>query len=168
MLCKVLKDFPFSRDGFTTVSAKAGTSPDVPDRLVAGLRREGYLSCVGDKSLDATAENKAVLSAEEQQVMPAFENKAEGSSSVSAAGDESDDVGSTQQASPEPPVADDARNFEARETGRGWFAIGSLAVDGSWVEIEPLRKMRESDAKTFNEMSPADQAEYVKAELESE
>lgn len=44
MLVKVIRDFAFSRDGFRTELAKAGSEVDIPDRLVAGLTAEGFLA----------------------------------------------------------------------------------------------------------------------------
>ena len=43
MRVKILKPFPFSRDGFTTLQSVAGSDEDIPDRLVPGLRREGFV-----------------------------------------------------------------------------------------------------------------------------
>ena len=43
MRVKILKSFPFSRDGLTTLQAVAGRDEDIPDRLIPGLQREGFV-----------------------------------------------------------------------------------------------------------------------------
>lgn len=65
MLVKVLRSFPYSRDGYTTLQAVKGERTDVPDHLVPGLEREGYIGGTKDagpspedKMIRATPENK--------------------------------------------------------------------------------------------------------------
>mgnify|MGYP001565855248 CR=1 FL=1 len=43
MRVKILKSFPFSRDGLTTLQAVAGSDEDIPDRLISGLQSEGFV-----------------------------------------------------------------------------------------------------------------------------
>ena len=43
MRVQILKSFPFSRDGLTTLQAIAGSDEDIPDRLIPGLQREGWV-----------------------------------------------------------------------------------------------------------------------------
>lgn len=124
MECMVLKSFPFSRDGVTTLQARAGETVDIPDDLVPGLTGEGYV-----KAADGMIDHKAFDRAPEVQ---AFE------------------------AAPENKVA----TYEARETGRGWFAIFK---DG--VEVEALKKVRHEEASAFNAMTDEEKAAHVAAEL---
>jgi len=44
MLCKILKYFPYSEDGFTAKGAEVGEERNIPDELVPGLVAEGYVS----------------------------------------------------------------------------------------------------------------------------
>lgn len=55
----------------------------------------------------------------------------------------------------EAPVAP----FEARDKGQGWWGI----FDSKGTQIG--QSVRKGEAESFNEMSPEDQDEYVKAEL---
>jgi len=43
MRVPILKFFLFSRDGLTTLQAVAGSDEDIPDRLIPGLQREGFV-----------------------------------------------------------------------------------------------------------------------------
>lgn len=58
--CKILKDFPFSRDGFTTEKAVKGKDVDIPVNLVRGLEEDGFLSFDERemKVIDGTPEEK--------------------------------------------------------------------------------------------------------------
>lgn len=62
MLCDILKPFPFSRDGVNSEMATAGGQCDIPDALVPGLTREGFLRQSGGV---AAPENKMVAAAPE-------------------------------------------------------------------------------------------------------
>lgn len=66
MLVEIVKPFPFSRDGITEERATAGNPADIPDHLIPGLKREGYVR-----------ETKALSGAPQNKVEPALENKAE-------------------------------------------------------------------------------------------
>lgn len=43
MLCKILKSFPFSRDGINSEQAGAGETMDIPEALVPGLEKGGLV-----------------------------------------------------------------------------------------------------------------------------
>jgi len=55
MQCKIIRDFRFSRNGYSTEDAVAGSEVNIPDALVAGLEAEGYLST---KMIKGASENK--------------------------------------------------------------------------------------------------------------
>lgn len=57
MLVEIIRPFPFSRDGVTTEQAEPGGAADIPDALVPGLTREGFVREV--KAMPAPPENKA-------------------------------------------------------------------------------------------------------------
>ncbi|MCG8445911.1 MAG: hypothetical protein MI753_09370 [Hyphomicrobiales bacterium] len=62
MLCKILKPFPFSRDGINAEHAKPSDQINIPDNLVPGLLKERYVTVLdeeGAKSLSGSPENKA-------------------------------------------------------------------------------------------------------------
>lgn len=63
----VLKGFPFSRTGTDTHTAVAGVDIDVPDHLVDGLAREGFIRMYGQKGAGAAPENKAEAAAPENK-----------------------------------------------------------------------------------------------------
>jgi hypothetical protein len=52
MRVKILKSFPFSRDGITPLQAVAGRDNDIPDRLVPGLQREGYVAVTTETKVE--------------------------------------------------------------------------------------------------------------------
>lgn len=59
--CTILKSFPYSKDGFTTLHAVKGEVCDIPDGLVPGLTKEGYVaSAGGTKAISGAPENKMV------------------------------------------------------------------------------------------------------------
>jgi hypothetical protein len=41
--CTVLKQLTLSTDGINQITFEEGDTPDVPDRLIAGLKADGYL-----------------------------------------------------------------------------------------------------------------------------
>ena len=66
MDCLILKSFEFSRDGRTTTLAEEGDTIDLPDAMVPGLFKEGF---VGEpKKVAAPAPPDA-------KMMPRLENK---------------------------------------------------------------------------------------------
>ncbi len=69
MLCKAKKNFSFSRTGLDSVPAKVGEEHDIPDALVPGLVKEGYVDEVKPeaKAVKAAPENKAVEAAPEDK-----------------------------------------------------------------------------------------------------
>lgn len=90
MLCKVIKNFKFSRDGLTLIDAYAGEEHDIPDEQVSGLAAEGFIdgikhgTAVKDADLGvgegwgAVSENKdAGASIENKDAGAAPENKVE-------------------------------------------------------------------------------------------
>lgn len=83
MLCKVVKNFKFSRDGLTLIDANAGEEHDIPDEQVSGLAAEGFITGIqhgvdGGKDAGAAPENKdAGASVENKDAGAAPENKVE-------------------------------------------------------------------------------------------
>jgi hypothetical protein len=67
MRCKILRDFAFSTDGYTSQPATKGWVVDIPGNLVAGLEAAGYLTRE-TKDAGAAPENKMLKA-------PAPENK---------------------------------------------------------------------------------------------
>jgi hypothetical protein len=61
MRVAILKSFPFSRDGIATLSAIAGSDEDIPDRLISGLQREGF---VRETAIKTPAESVTLFPAE--------------------------------------------------------------------------------------------------------
>jgi hypothetical protein len=147
--CKILKPFPFSEDGFTSKQAVAGeTRSDVPVALQPGLEREGYIVRL-DPETAATERLKAQGAAPENKMLGgAAQNKAEVREHYV--------LGSGK-----PITMRGAPVYEARDVGRGWFAV----FRGD-AEVEAMKKMRRDDADTFNALSPAERAAYVEAESE--
>lgn len=64
---RALRDFPFSRNGYTVEYARKGEPCDIPANLVRGLEGEGYIEPLG-KTKDAGP-------SPEDKMMPALENK---------------------------------------------------------------------------------------------
>lgn len=62
MLVEILKPFPFSRNGVTEEQAVVGTTENIPDDLVPGLRAEGLVR--ETKALAGAPENKSEAKAE--------------------------------------------------------------------------------------------------------
>lgn len=65
--CTILKNFPFSRDGFNIIQAVAGDPADIPDDLIAGLVADGYVSLDEAKALSGDIENKRLNGADENK-----------------------------------------------------------------------------------------------------
>ncbi len=68
MRVSILKSFLFSRDGITSLQAVAGSADDIPDRLISGLRREGF---VGETPTVTAPENTMLFPGEAAQEQPA-------------------------------------------------------------------------------------------------
>jgi len=129
--CKILKPFSYSQDGINAITATAGAIADIPDALVPGLEKEGYVThSVAAKAIPAAAENKMLSGADENKEAP--------------------------PSSPDYIVG----SYEARDVGRGWYAICRYGV-----EVSGVKKIRKDDADAFNAMSADERAEYVAAEL---
>lgn len=61
VMCKILRSFPYSHDGFTPEFAEAGSVVGVPADLVEGLARAGYLRRAGEaKTMGRAVENKMI------------------------------------------------------------------------------------------------------------
>lgn len=76
-VCTVLKPFPLSRDGITSIKLTPGMSVDIPNALVPGLVAERFVGEAGEIKAAAPVENKAIPRAEEVQAFSATpENKA--------------------------------------------------------------------------------------------
>ena len=68
MLVHIRKPFPYSRDGIDTKLAKVGETVDVPDALVPGLTKEGFVEkATGPPSKSRAPENRALAAAEENK-----------------------------------------------------------------------------------------------------
>ena len=70
MLCKILKGFPYSEDGVKTKHAEPSEQHDLPDNLVPGLVKEGYVLILdeeGKKALGGSPENKMQGASDEQK-----------------------------------------------------------------------------------------------------
>ena len=71
MLCDILKSFPYSLDGLKTFQASQGSQCEIPDALVPGLEREGYVAPAGarteSKAQSGAPENKAIETAPENK-----------------------------------------------------------------------------------------------------
>lgn len=68
--CKILRSFPYTRDGYTQSQAVVDSVEDIPAVLVEGLEKEGYLTRM------PAVEAKAVLDApENKEIRTAPENK---------------------------------------------------------------------------------------------
>jgi hypothetical protein len=61
MQVTVLKAFPYSTDGKTSIMLMAGDTPDIRDELVPGLKSEGYVDCPGVAAAPYTAERRQRL-----------------------------------------------------------------------------------------------------------
>ena len=48
MLCKIEKPFGLSHDGHNSTDMEEGQQADIPDHLVPGLKREGYISILSE------------------------------------------------------------------------------------------------------------------------
>lgn len=64
--CEVLKPFPLSEDGITNRHLEKGAVEAIPDELVAGLTKEGFVR-PAKKAVKAAPENKAVETAPEDK-----------------------------------------------------------------------------------------------------
>lgn len=68
IMCKILRSFPYSHDGFTPEFAEAGSVVGVPADLVEGLARAGYLRRAGEaKTMGRAVENKMIEAAPENK-----------------------------------------------------------------------------------------------------
>jgi hypothetical protein len=47
MQVTVLKPFPYSTDGKTSITLAPGQTPDIRDEMIPGLKSEGYVDCPG-------------------------------------------------------------------------------------------------------------------------
>ena len=68
MRVSILKSFLFSRDGITSLQAVAGSDDDIPDRLISGLQREGF---VGEAPTVTVSETAMLFPGEAAQEQPA-------------------------------------------------------------------------------------------------
>ena len=72
MECRVIRGFPFSRDGIVVEHAEGGSIVNIPDDLEPGLTAAGYT----EKSVPDAPENTAIGPApEDKAVATAPENK---------------------------------------------------------------------------------------------
>ncbi|WP_420584908.1 hypothetical protein [Ruegeria sp.] len=55
MRCKILKSFPFTRDGFTMEEAVEGEFEDIPADLISGLEKEKMVQKAPSKAAKAKA-----------------------------------------------------------------------------------------------------------------
>ena len=70
--CKILRSFPYTRDGYTQSQAVVDSVEDIPAVLVEGLEREGFLKPLrpaeGEaKEIHASPENKAIQASPENK-----------------------------------------------------------------------------------------------------
>lgn len=72
MLVKILKSFPYSRNGVDAVQAVEGTEADIPDPYIDGLLRERFVAHV-----EAAPANKMVNPIEETGQTVQFEQNAQ-------------------------------------------------------------------------------------------
>lgn len=72
MLVKILKSFPYSRNGVDTLHATEGTEADIPDPYIDGLLRERFVAHV-----DAAPANKMANPVEEAGQTVQFEQNAQ-------------------------------------------------------------------------------------------
>ena len=73
MDCLILKSFEFSRDGRTTTLAAEGDTIDLPDAMVPGLFKEGFVGEPKKVAAPAPPPHPAA------KMMPPLENKDAGS-----------------------------------------------------------------------------------------
>ena len=73
MDCLILKSFEFSRDGRTTTLAEEGDTIDLPDAMVPGLFKEGFVGEPKKVAAPAPPPHRAA------KMMPPLENKDSGS-----------------------------------------------------------------------------------------
>lgn len=66
-MCTIIKTFPWSADGVTTRHARAGDEVDLPDGLVAGLVRFGYVAVAALDKATIVPENKAMVAPENKR-----------------------------------------------------------------------------------------------------
>lgn len=64
MECRVIRAFPFSRDGITVENVEVGAIVDMPDHIVPGLIAAGYIE---KKSMPAAPENAASAASPENK-----------------------------------------------------------------------------------------------------
>ena len=121
MDCKILKSFPFSRDGVTTHNAATGETVDVPDHLVPGLKKEGLLEV---KDAGPSQENKNQGGPDENKGQNGDDRETLIRTAISALSEES----FTKEDKPEVDainelLADEERPVSAAERDEVWAKI---------------------------------------------
>lgn len=91
MLCKILRNFDYSENGFTRLHAEAGSEADIPADLVDGLEADGYL----DSGREPAAPTKDAGAAPENKMQAAPLETAQADETAGDAPDELDALRAT-------------------------------------------------------------------------
>jgi hypothetical protein len=155
--CKILRSFPFSRDGIIMEHANAGTTVQLPARLVQGLCKAAYVAVApAQTALNAvqTAPVAASVAVTPTQIAKPWEQGAK----AMAAAPENKAISIAPEIKVEPKVVEE--DYRTVETGAGWSTVyqGEKPVIG-------VRKLRTADVRVFNRMTREERVRFVKSEI---
>lgn len=137
----VLKDFPFSRDGYTEENAKASQTIHIPEGLFEGLNNERYVrrSVIGDGKFSLREPSARVVEAKPQQVTAEPQSPAPPEVTAPVSPETGPVVPETAYLrTSEPRVTQEAVEIPSDWKALKWFAMRSLASKVSDVPIKTM------------------------------